>query len=504
MVQKISYHARGMAAANGIVEKSFIAYKYITMGKFMAEKKTSSSKNTSSSGKSVSSAKKSATTSKTTTKKSTTGKSSTKTNVNRVVKAAQKVDTSASFKDNKEALAGVVTAAATSAKRAQNKKQRKFFVVLTVLIVIALIALAVYGYYNGWFDAIINKGLDFNSATYNAAAIKQEQLSMHFLELGNNYTGDCVYIKAGETDILIDAGSREGSAKTISQYVDQYCTDGILEYVIVTHAHQDHIAGFVGTKKDKGIFDQYECKNIIQFARTDATTQIYKNYCEKRDAEVANGANLFTALECVNNTKEGAKKVYDLTGNGAITMEILYQKYYEQNTSNENNYSVCLLISQGNNNYLFTGDLEGEGESSLVESNPSLPEVQLYKGGHHGSYTAGSEKLLSKIKPQCICVCCCAGSIEYTQDLSNTFPAQKFIDRIAPYTKDVYVTTVGSVEYSDNKYRDVGFASLNGNIVFACTNDKITMYFSKSDVRLKDTDWFKENRKCPDSWKEEQ
>ena len=37
-------------------------------------------------------------------------------------------------------------------------------------------------------------------------------LSIHFMELGNNYTGDAVYIKAGDTDILIDAGSRTNSA----------------------------------------------------------------------------------------------------------------------------------------------------------------------------------------------------------------------------------------------------------------------------------------------------
>lgn len=473
----------------------------------MAEKKTTNSKSTksttskSTNTKSTSSAKKS----------TSTGKSTTKANVNRVTKAVKKYDTDKSFVENKEAVAGVVSATATSAKRASNKKQQGIFIAVLVILIIAIVGVCVYGYFQGWFDGLFGGGggnggdgdpLDMNNATYNVSSIKNEQLSMHFLELGNNYTGDCVYIKAGDTDILIDAGSRQGSAATIANYVDQYCTDGILEYVIVTHAHQDHIAGFVGTKDAKGIFEKYECKNIIQFAKTNADTTVYKNYCEKRDAEVANGANLFTALDCVNNSKQGAQKEYNLTADGSIKLEILYQEYYEKETSNENNYSVCALIKQGSNNYLFTGDLEGEGEESLVKSNPNLPEVQLYKGGHHGSYTAGTTALLSKIKPKCICVCCCAGSIEYTQNLANTFPAQSFIDRIAPYTKDVYVTTVGSIEKKDNGgYKDTGFASLNGNIVFACTNNKITMYFSKTDVKLKDTDWFKENRTCPEAWK---
>lgn len=68
-------------------------------------------------------------------------------------------------------------------------------------------------------------------------------LSIHFMELGNNYTGDSIYIKAGDTDILIDAGSRADSTDTTAAYIDQYCTDGVLEYVIATHADQDHIAG---------------------------------------------------------------------------------------------------------------------------------------------------------------------------------------------------------------------------------------------------------------------
>lgn len=332
-------------------------------------------------------------------------------------------------------------------------------------------------------------------------------LSIHFLELGNAYTGDSVYIKAGDTDILIDAGSRKDSASTISDYIDDYCTDGVLEYVVVTHAHQDHIAGFVGSSKDTGLFERYECETIIEFARTNATTAIYEDYCEKRNAEVAEGANCYTALECVNN-ENGAQKVYDLTGDGSVTMEILYQEFYENKASDENDYSVCVLITQGEHHYLLTGDLEEAGEQSLVENNPDLPEVVLYKGGHHGSYTAANEVLLSKIKPQYVCICCCAGTVEYmtqgTQNLHHTFPAQEFIDRVAPYTDCVYVTSLMHIKFDESKNKWVNdyVESMNGNIVFSCIDGVITLQCSNNDTKLKDTQWFKENRTCPDAWRE--
>ena len=322
-------------------------------------------------------------------------------------------------------------------------------------------------------------------------------MSIHFLELGNNSNGDCIYIKAGDTDILIDAGSTSGSAKTIQNYVNRYCTDGILEYVIVTHSDTDHIAAFTGS--GGGIFEMYECETIIQFARTKSTTATYKTYCERRDAEVAAGAKCYTALDCAKE-QNGAQKVYELAD--GITMEILYQKFYEQDTSNENDYSVCVMFTQGENNYLFLGDLEEAGEKSLVESNPNLPEVELYKAGHHGSKTSANDVLLRVIKPKIVCVSCVAGHTQYTQELANTFPTQAFIDRIAPYTDRVYVTTEGKIKYNEStgRWNSDGYMSMNGNITFTCIDGVIEVHGSNNDTVLKDTDWFKANRTCPSAW----
>ena len=309
---------------------------------------------------------------------------------------------------------------------------------------------------------------------------KADELSIHFLEVGNKYTGDAVYIKAGDNDILIDAGSRNASAGTIASYINQYVTDGKLEYVIATHAHQDHIAGFVGTSSVPGIFDRYEVGTIIDFARTNATSQVYKNYVSEREEEIASGAKHYTALECWNN-ENGAQRTYVL-GEG-ITMNILYNYYYDHNSSDENEYSVCILISHNDRHFLFTGDLESKGEGYLVQYN-QLPEVDVFKAGHHGSYTASTEALLKVIKPKNIVVCCCCGSNEYTSNNANTFPAQDFINRAFKYTKNVYVTTIAD----GNSYK-----SMNGNVVVT-SNDSFSIHGTNNDILLIDTEWFKNNR----------
>ncbi len=373
-------------------------------------------------------------------------------------------------------------------KKAAKKYPKAFIAVLAVILVIAIAVLAVmYVKKIGPF-----KPAEPPVATGTKAEIVNADLSVHFLELGNKYTGDCTLIKVGNTEVLIDAGSRKNSAATISAYIDEYCTDGVLEYVIATHAHQDHIAGFVGNTsgtEKTGVLYKYEIGTLIQFSLTNATSAIYNEYCQAVEYAKSRGTEVYTAKQCWYET-DGAKKKYYLDDGNNISLNVLYNYYYDNKTEEENDYSVCTLLTQvtpeNTFNYLFTGDLEESGESYLVDNN-SLPRVELFKGGHHGSYTASTEKLLNTIKPKNVAVCCCCGTTEYTSNKNNTFPAQAFIDRVAKHTENIYCTTL-ITDYANN-----GFTSMNGNIVFYY-KDELKLYCSNNTTVLKDTDWFKENR----------
>jgi len=167
-------------------------------------------------------------------------------------------------------------------------------------------------------------------------------------------------------------------------------------------------------------------------------------------------------------------------------------------------YFVCFQIEQGANKYLFTGDLEEKGEEYLVSYN-TLGKVKLYKAGHHGSKTSSNDCLLEVIQPEIVVVTCVAGSVEYKQKFSNTFPTQLFIDRISKWTDKVYVTTVGEVEEvvdkdGNTKFKDAGFSSMNGNVVINVDKNNIDVTCSNNNLKLKETDWFKANRTCPSAW----
>lgn len=330
------------------------------------------------------------------------------------------------------------------------------------------------------------------------------ELEFHFMMLGNEYAGDCIYVRAGDNDILIDAGSKEDSIEHISKYVNNYMTDNTFEYVIVTHADQDHIVGFA--KENGSIFDLYNCEVIIDFPISEKSTKVYQRYQSERAAEVEQGAKHFTALECFRESKEGAQRIYNLTDDGNIKMEILYNYFYENDADHENDYSVCVQFHHGSRKFLFTGDLEEEGEEYLVQHN-ELSQVELFKAGHHGSATSSNAVLLNVIKPKLCVVSCCAGSAEYYKgNLHTLFPSQKFIDEISKYTEKVYIPITIDIiqtkgqntpnDKSDDDYDNDGeYKLLNGNITVISKAD-IPVYAkgSNNDTVLKDTDWYKANR----------
>ena len=166
-----------------------------------------------------------------------------------------------------------------------------------------------------------------------------DNLQIHFLELGVYNTGDCTYIKAGDIDILIDAGAQAASALTIIDYVNNYCEDGVLEYVITTHAHDDHYTGMFGNAKSTknfkgeivsrtGILYYYDVDTLIDFSYSNNVGK--DNYTKYENAvtyAVENGTNHYTAKDCFNE-ENGGQKSFVLNEKLNITMDILYNKYY--------------------------------------------------------------------------------------------------------------------------------------------------------------------------------
>ena len=127
---------------------------------------------------------------------------------------------------------------------------------------------------------------------------------------------DCYLIKTGNTEILVDAGFQLQTPTTeiynqriskiykenVLKKIEKYCTDGILEYLVVTHGDFDHIAGVA---IDGGILDYFcsddkKIENIIDF---DSDLVVYLSNFEGNDI-YPSGQNRLLQSEIIETYRE--------------------------------------------------------------------------------------------------------------------------------------------------------------------------------------------------------
>jgi len=63
-----------------------------------------------------------------------------------------------------------------------------------------------------------------------------------------------------------------------------------------------------------------------------------------------------------------------------------------------NDWSVGVLVQNGNNRFLFTGDAEEKAEEDILNNGIDI-SADVYAAAHHGSKTATSQAFLDKVSP---------------------------------------------------------------------------------------------------------
>lgn len=208
-----------------------------------------------------------------------------------------------------------------------------------------------------------------------ADAAEVDRMEVHFLDVGQ---GDATLITCGGHHMLIDAGD-DTKGTWIQNYLQKRGVKSF-DYLILTHPDSDHIGGAPVI--------------ITKFA----VDQVFMSDYKKEDKTYE---KLIQALDHkrLRYTTPVVGAQYTL---GTATITILAPgKTYDD----PNNASIALIVQNGKDRFLFTGDAEEEAEADILKNDQDI-SADVYQAGHHGSKTSTSEAFFKAVKPACAVISC--------------------------------------------------------------------------------------------------
>ncbi len=194
-------------------------------------------------------------------------------------------------------------------------------------------------------------------------------LEVHFIDVGQ---GDATLILCGGHAMLIDAGDND-KGTLVQSYLRSQAVEN-LDYVIGTHPDADHIGGL------DVVLYKFDCETVI-LPDIDSDTKTYEDVLaamSEKDYAV---------------TRPVVGQTYAL-GDAEFTIVAPNRDY----GNDKNDWSVGVLVQNGENRFLFTGDAGEDAEKDMLANGIDL-SADVYKVAHHGSDTGTSEAFLEAVAP---------------------------------------------------------------------------------------------------------
>ena len=252
------------------------------------------------------------------------------------------------------------------------------------------------------------------STTQEPYREETHELQIRFIDVGQ---ADAALLSCDGEHMLIDGGNKTDSGKIYSILKREDIME--LALVIATHPHEDHIGGIAGGLSYAGV-------NQVWSPVTSYDSKEFETL-QKKTSD-AGGKIRIPAMEETFSLGSAEITVLGLNASESV-----------------NDMSIVVMVTYGDNRFLFMGDAERPAEQALLDLNLPL-QADVLKVGHHGSNTSTSWDFLQKVMPE-YAVISAGRSNEYG------YPKQKVLNRLADTNVTVYRTDLQGDIYmtSDGK-----------------------------------------------------
>lgn len=229
-----------------------------------------------------------------------------------------------------------------------------------------------------------------------------EELKVYFIDVGE---AESILVNSNNKFMLIDAGNNEDGDKLVT-YLKSLGVNK-LEYVILTHAHEDHAGGMDNIIRS---FD------IGSFYMPDVS---------------------FTSTTFIEMVKElenkGLKYKVPVIGKNIFLGESSIKfLYVNDNEEDINSNSIVSKLSYKNVSFLFTGDTTWDVEEILKDKDI---KATVLNASHHGSNDGANYSFLKKTESKVVVISCGANN-----DYGH--PHDKALNKFKSLGMEIYRTDI--------------------------------------------------------------
>ena len=223
--------------------------------------------------------------------------------------------------------------------------------------------------------------------------------------------GDCILVQTGPANVLIDTGYRSTVGAVLSHLAEQGV--GHLDALVLTHYDRDHVGGL---------------KAIAESLDVD---MVYLPSYEGADK------NYETTMGTVDDLGIAARTVSEelVLGLGEARLVIYpsgvdYVSDANGDEGNDNDASLVLALTCGDDSYLFAGDLEEDGIEAYLRGGRG--HFDVLKMPHHGEKSSQTDELIEAVQPKIVLV----------TDVADDLADKKTLKMLEKSGADIYRTSM--------------------------------------------------------------
>jgi competence protein ComEC len=240
-------------------------------------------------------------------------------------------------------------------------------------------------------------------------------LEVTFLDVGQ---GDAIHIKTPQNrHLLIDSGRWTPGSDSGERIIIPYLkANGIevLDAVILSHPHADHIGGM------RSVVENIDIKRVYK-SDVEYDSAIFKSLKEdlsqkKISVEYPSAGDMIEV--------DPAIRIFVLGPNAGAS------------SGNPNNNSLAIKLVYYKTSFLFTGDAEIEQERELVNRYGDFLKSDVYKIAHHVSNTSTSKSFIEAVQPSVS-----VGSLAFRNKFGH--PGRETVTRLTDAGAEQLYTSLG-------------------------------------------------------------